>query len=408
MQIRNPRNGQYDYELQVDTVDTIREKTSTIRAAQREWLGQGIDYRIKILQQLASSMEANKEALFDQLSIDTGRRTISSIELESAIGLIRGRCISVKHLLKNQDIRPSVTNPTVHIKQERVPYDVIGVISPWNFPLLLALIDAIPALLAGSTVLLKPSEVTPRFLDPLEDCIKSIPELQNVLALIRGGADAGKAVVDNVDAICFTGSVATGKKIGARCAERFIPAFLELGGKDPAIVLEDADLDIATDAILRSCAGATGQACQSLERIYVHENVYEAFLNLIVEKASAVTDNSDYDIGGLSGPLIFENQAEKIRAQLEDAIKKGAQIRTGGEIKNINGGLWLLPTVVTDVTHDMALMTDETFGPVIPIMTFSDVEQGIELANDSNFGLSASVFGSEDAACHRRDQHQRC
>jgi len=135
-----------------------------------------------------------------------------------------------------------MTNPTVSIQQERVPYEVVGVISPWNFPLLLALIDTIPALLAGCTVLLKPSEVTPRFIDVLDKSIRETPGLSHVLSLIRGGAEAGKAVVDHADVICFTGSVETGKKIALRCADRFIPAFLELGGKDPAIVLADADL----------------------------------------------------------------------------------------------------------------------------------------------------------------------
>lgn len=405
MQIRNPRNGRYDYTLEVDSAEQVSHKASTLRANQKEWLTNGTDHRIEVLLKLAATIEEKKDELFDQLSIDTGRRKISHIEIEGVIGLIRGRCYSVKHLLGSEETRTSVTNPTVQIKQERVPYHVVGVISPWNFPMLLALIDTVPALLAGCTVLLKPSEVTPRFMDPLDDCIHQVPGLSDVLSIVRGGAESGKAVVDNSDAICFTGSVATGKKIGARCAERFIPAFLELGGKDPAIILADADIDITTDAVIRSCAGATGQACQSLERLYVHKDIYSQFLKVLTEKVNATTLNSDYEKGGTLGPLIFEKQADTIVAQLEDAISKGAKIHTGGQVENINGGLWLKPTIVTGVDHTMDLMTEETFGPVLPVMAFENVEEAIELANDSIYGLSASVFGAnEEMACQVASQ----
>ena len=405
MLVRNPRNGQYDYILEVDDAEEVSQKGTELRRSQKEWLSKGIDHRIEILLQFAAKLEEKKDEIFDQLSIDTGRRKISHIEIEGAIGVIKGRCFSVKHLLGNQEMRTSVTNPTVQIKQERVPYDLVGVISPWNFPLLLALIDTIPALLAGCSVLLKPSEVTPRFMGPLEECINEVPELSKVLSIIRGGAEAGKAVVDSSDAICFTGSVATGKKIGARCAERFIPAFLELGGKDPAIILADADIDVTTDAVIRSCAGATGQACQSLERLYVHKDIYDVFLNTLTDKVDILTFNSDYKKGGTLGPLIFEKQAQTIVAQLEDATVKGATIHTGGEIENINGGLWLKPTIVTNVNHSMDLMTEETFGPVLPVMAFEDTDEAIMLANDSIYGLSASVFGAnEEVACQVASQ----
>jgi len=405
MQISNPRNGEYDYTLKVDTPEQIKNKASQLQEDQKLWKSQGIDFRISVLLQFAKSIEDHQEEIFQQLSIDTGRRKISRIEIEGAIGVIKGRCYSVKHLLGSNEGRPSVTNPTVHIKQELEPYSIVGVISPWNFPLLLALIDTIPALLAGCTVLLKPSEVTPRFIDPLEECIKAIPDLAKVLKVLRGGPEVGKSVIDNSDAICFTGSVATGKKIAARCVERFIPAFLELGGKDPAIILSDADLEQTTDAVIRSCAGATGQACQSLERLYVHEDIYHQFLDLLTEKVQSTTLNNDYDKGGTLGPLIFEKQADKIIAQLEDAITKGAVVQTGGEVENINGGLWLKPTIVTNVNHSMDIMMEETFGPVIPIMSFESVSEALALANDSRFGLSASVFGKdEENACRVASQ----
>ena len=395
MQIRNPRTGKIDYILKVDAAEEILSKSDHLRAHQKNWLDSGIEHRISTLLQFHTQLSNHLNDLSGALSIDTGRRQITQLEIQGALGVIQGRCFSVKQYYDHAEARPSVTNPTVKIVQQRIPYQLVGVISPWNFPLLLALIDTIPALLAGSAVLLKPSEVTPRFIDVLERCISLTPGLSNVLSVIRGSAEAGKSVVSTSDVVCFTGSVETGKKIAAQCAERFIPAFLELGGKDPAIVLPDANLDIATDAIIRSCAGATGQACQSLERVYVHRDIYDDFLDLLKDKVSLLSDNSNYDKGGVIGPLIFKKQADKIQAQLEDAVKKGATIISGGNIKNINGGLWLLPTIVVDIDHTMSIMSEETFGPVIPLMKFDTIEEAVRLANDSQFGLSASVFSSD-------------
>lgn len=395
MQVRNPRNGAYDYELVVDSPDQVSQKARDLRAAQQAWNGKGIEHRAKVLMSLAAKLEEHKKDIINQLSIDTGRKKISQIEFDGAIGLIKGRCYSSPKLMAEMPVRDSFSNPTVQIKQQRVPHDLVGVISPWNFPLLLALIDTVPALLAGSSVLLKPSEVTPRFIDPLERIVKDMPELASVLQFVRGGAESGAALVDSVDVVCFTGSVATGKIIAMNAAKNFIPAFLELGGKDPAIVMADADLEITTDAIIRSAAGATGQACQSLERIYVDAKIHDSLIDMLVEKISKVSYNDDYANGGTMGPLIFDKQADKIKVQLEDALSKGAQIKTGGTIDNINGGSWMMPTVVTHVTHDMSLMTEETFGPVIPVMSFDDLGDAITLANDSDYGLSGSVFSSD-------------
>ena len=395
MQVRNPRNGQYDYELIVDDPKQVNKKAEALRSAQQAWNAKGIDHRVKVLLELADKIEKRKEKIVEQLAIDTGRRKISAIEFNGALGLIKGRCFSCPKLMAEIPIRDSFSNPTVKIKQQKVPYQLVGVISPWNFPLLLALIDTVPALLAGCTVLLKPSEVTPRFIDPLEEIVKEIPELAGVLDFVRGGAESGAALVDSVDVVCFTGSVATGKIIAMNAAKNFIPAFLELGGKDPAIVMEDADLEVATDAIMRSAAGATGQACQSLERIYVDEKIHDSLVDLLVDKISKVTLNHDYSQGGTMGPLIFDKQADKIKSQLKDAVSKGAQIKTGGEIENLNGGSWMMPTVVVKVDHTMTLMTEETFGPVIPIMSFKDIDEAIALANDSDYGLSGSVFSGD-------------
>lgn len=393
MKIRNPRTGVYDYTLATDTSDTIITKTKELRQSQGRWNALGVAKRAVIMQEWLEHLKAYQSEIAEKLSIDTARKSISQVEVNGTLGLIQAWCYKAPLLLSPSEERASMSANSVMIQQQWVPYSIVGVISPWNFPLLLALIDTVPALLAGCSVLLKPSEVTPRFMDGLEKSIKAVPELAEVLKLVRGGAEAGKAVVQNADAICFTGSVPTGKKIGAVCMERFIPAFLELGGKDPAIVLEDADLEVATDAVLRSCVGATGQACQSLERIYVDTKIYDDFVAIITEKAKAVTLTIDPDKGQM-GPLIFEGQAKKIQEQIDDAVAKGAKVLTGGKVEEINGGLWCRPTVIVDVNHGMKVMTEETFGPLIPIMSFNTETEALALANDSIYGLSSSVFST--------------
>ena len=253
------------------------------------------------------------------------------------------------------------------------------------------MIDAIPALAAGCAVIVKPSEVTPRFIRPLLAAIASVPALAEVFTVIEGDGETGAALVVAVDYIVFTGSVATGRKVGEAAARAFIPASLELGGKDPMLVLASADPLQAAATALRASVLATGQACQSIERVYVARAIHDAFLAELVRLARAVTINYP-DIGsGDIGPFISASQAATVASQLADAVANGATIHCGGSIED-HGGKWLRPTVVTGVTPAMVLMVEETFGPVIPVTPFDNVGDAIAMANASAFGLSAAVL----------------
>jgi acyl-CoA reductase-like NAD-dependent aldehyde dehydrogenase len=391
----NPRTGQADYEIPNHDAAQVAAEAAALRAAQSDWFSAGIEHRCEVMARWEKSIEHHSKDIISALAADTGRHLMSVIETKGTVDRIAYWIERAPILLAGQKHGVSGMVPSVHYRYQMVPYPVTGVISPWNVPLTLALIDAVPALMAGSSVLLKPSEVTPRFAEPLQRSIAEVPELAAVLKIITGGPGTGQALIDNVDVVCFTGSVPTGRKVARHCAERFIPAFLELGGKDPAIVLPSADLDNAATAILRSAAGLTGQACQSLERIYVHESVKDEFLRLLVEKAKQVRINWPDIHSGQIGPFIFQQQALKVREQLEDAVAKGATVHCGGEVTNHDGGYWCLPTVLTGITDDMLLMQDETFGPVIPVMSFTTTEEAIQMANDSEFGLSAAVFGGD-------------
>lgn len=395
--VRNPRNGEVDYHIERPRPAALDEVCAGLRAAQPAWAALGPERRGEIVGAFAASA-AGAPALLEALTTDTGRRLISQVEVQSLPGMAARWAAAAPRLLADAGERASLT-PGVWIRDQLLPYPLVGVISPWNFPLLLSMIDALPALMAGCAVLVKPSEVTPRFAEPLNSLIGEFPELSGVFRFLPGDGRTGAAVIERVDALAFTGSVRTGRLVAQACAERFIPAFLELGGKDPCIVLPSADLDTAVKIVLRASVQATGQACQSLERIYVPAERHDEFVRRLVQAADALEFNYP-DIGrGHLGPLIFARQAEIISAHLEDAVAKGARVLTGGQIENHGGGCWIRPTVVVDVNHDMLLMREETFGPVIPVMAYRDVDEAVALANDSDYGLSAAVIGADEAEC---------
>ena len=399
LSVRNPRTGEWDYQVPATSAEEIQRLTDSLRDEQVGWQALGAEGRANCLNRFAEEMMAELEPLGQALAADTGRTTFAQFEAVKSIELIRMWAERAPSLLSEAERSgQSAQVPTVHYQHRLVPYSVVAVISPWNVPLLLAMIDSLAALSAGCSVLLKPSEVTPRFIAPLQRALDRVPELAAVLRIVTGGPETGKAMIDRVDAVCFTGSVRTGRQVSQQAAACFIPAFLELGGKDPAVILPDADLPLAARAIIRSAIGMTGQACQSLERVYCHEAVCDRFTRELVDQLSALTLTCSEDGAGDIAPLIFEKQVDTIQAQVDDALAQGATCLLGGKPVR-KGGIWYPPTVLTGVTHDMLIMQEETFGPVIPIIAFKEIEQAISLANHSTFGLSAAVFSADrDAA----------
>lgn len=246
IKVRNPRTGELDYEFIPADASTVSHAVARARDAQREWYEKGLEHRIQALSSWARALESKADAITGALTVDTARARISREELGAVIHFIHGYSEAAPEVLA-QPFRKFRNNSDVVFKTTLVPYPVVGVISPWNFPLVLSFIDAIPALLAGAAVVIKPSEVTPRFVEPLRASIEGVPELQGVITLLQGAAETGRALLAEVDAIVFTGSVGTGRKIAVAAAERFIPAFLELGGKDAAVVLAGSDLERAAD-----------------------------------------------------------------------------------------------------------------------------------------------------------------
>lgn len=390
LDVRNPRTGEIDFHINAADAAEISETASRLRIAQVEWRTRSLEERSAALTGLATALTDAKPEISKALEADTGRRRIAAMEVDGVVGSIHGWIAQAPHLVP-EGWTDGRMNPAIRHAPQFVPYALVSVISPWNFPMTLSMIDTLPALLAGCAVMIKPSEVTPRFVDPFVRAIEAAG-LSDVLAVVQGDGGTGAALIESVDAVCFTGSVATGRKVAAGAAARMIPAFLELGGKDPLVVLDDADVEQATDAALRGSALSTGQACQSIERIYVQEPLLERFTQRLVEKAGAARLNwPDITVGEI-GPIIFDKQAAILDAHIEDARQKGAHVLTGGEIETHGGGLWLRPTVIADVTQDMKVMREETFGPIMPVMGFSSEDEAVRLANDTEYGLSAAVF----------------
>lgn len=394
IKVRNPRTGEHDYEFNAASAQDVGNVIAEARDAQRAWQSLGLEHRAKALGEWAVQLETHGKDIVAALSVDTARHRISEEELGAVIHFIHGFCEAAPDVLATP-FRKLDSHPDIVFKVTYAPYPVVGVISPWNFPLVLSFIDAIPALVAGAAVVIKPSEVTPRFVEPLMRSIAAVPALKGIINLLQGGAETGAAIVARTDAVVFTGSIPTGQKIAAAAAQAFVPAFLELGGKDAAVVLAGSDVQRSATSILRSALYNSGQVCYAIERVYAHESLYDALVAELAAQARTLRRSDAAGDGGHYGPMIFAQQAATIDAQLDDAVARGAKIVLGGKSETVNGAVWIDPTIVTDVTHEMTLMTDETFGPVVPVMRFASDAEAERLMNDSMFGLSGAVFGPD-------------
>lgn len=396
MDVRNPRTGVTDYTLEQTTPAALDEIVQKARVAQRDWEDMGLDRRIDVLARWRDAVNAAQPALIEAVGQDTGRHGESLREAANIGKWIDRWSVAAREAL-TPETKPT-SNPDFHATSDYSPIPLLGVISPWNFPMSLSVMDAIPALLAGCAVIIKPSEVTPRFIAPLEETIAQVPELKNVLTYIRGGGQLGAALVDAVDGVVFTGSTATGRKVAAQAAARLIPFFVELGGKDAAIVLDGTDIERAASALITGATLGTGQQCYSIERLYVARNLHDDLLELLVEKAQRLSLALPQPEDGQIGPLIHGPQADIIADHIADARSKGATVHSGGEIEHHGGGTWIAPTVLSGVTHDMKIMQEESFGPLLPVMAFDTEEEAVALANDTRYGLSGAVFGPPERA----------
>jgi acyl-CoA reductase-like NAD-dependent aldehyde dehydrogenase len=398
--VLDPASGQVVGTVAIDSPATVAATVARVRANQPEWEALGIEGRYRWLGQLRDWLLDNRERVLGTMQRETGKvRADASTEPAYLADLINFYGTKAPKFLGEQSVKPhSALLAAKKLRVQYRPYPVVGIISPWNFPLILALGDAIPALQAGAAVVIKPSEFTPLGLAEVVNAWKREIGGPDVLDCVQGTGETGGALVDNVDFIQFTGSDRTGRKVMARAAETLTPVSLELGGKDPMIVLADADLDRAANAAAWGGMMNSGQICISVERIYVEEPAYDEFVAKLAAAVGKLRQGAD-DAGNLKdvGAMTSPNQTAIVEDHVDDAIASGARALTGG--KRVDGpGDYFEPTVLVDVDHSMKVMRDETFGPVVGVMKVRDSEEALRLANDSRYGLSGSVFGEKERA----------
>jgi acyl-CoA reductase-like NAD-dependent aldehyde dehydrogenase len=400
IEVHNPATGALIKTIPVDSPEAVAATVARVRANQPEWEAMGIEGRYHWLGKLRDWLLDNEERVIQTMQAETGKvRADATNEPAYLADLINFYGTNAARYIGEESVRPHT--PLLAAKKLRIqyrPHQVVGIISPWNFPLILSLGDAIPALQAGAAVVVKPSEFTPLGLAEVIEAWKREIGGPNVFDCVQGVGETGGALVDEVDFIQFTGSDRTGRKVMARAAETLTPVSLELGGKDPMIVLDDADLDRAANAAAWGGMMNSGQICMSVERIYVEEPVYDRFLSKLTAEVGRLRQGADdakspKDVGAMTSP----QQIEIVEDHVTDALASGARALTGG--KRVEGpGDYFEPTVLVDVDHSMKVMRDETFGPVVGVMKVSDAEEAIRLANDTPYGLSGAVFGKRERA----------
>jgi acyl-CoA reductase-like NAD-dependent aldehyde dehydrogenase len=395
IEVENPATGQVIRTLPVTSPEEVRVLVDRARAAQPAWEALGFDGRARVLRRMQKWIVDNADRVIGTIVDETGKtyEDASVVELAYGAGALGFWAKHAPQYLSDEKVRTS--NPFVMGRRLVVryrPVGVVGVIGPWNYPLTNNFGDAIPALAAGNAVVLKPSEVTPLTSLLLADAIRECGLPENAIQVAIGGADTATALIDGVDFVMFTGSTATGRKVMARAAETLTPVALELGGKDPMIVLADADVERAANAATYYAMQNGGQTCVSVERVYVEAPIYDRFVDAVTERVNALRQGPPNGPGSVEvGAVTFAPQLDIIRRHVDQARDAGARVTAGGHARE-GSGRFFEPTVLADVDHSMTAMTEETFGPTIPIMKVADTDEAVRLANDSRYGLGASVW----------------
>jgi acyl-CoA reductase-like NAD-dependent aldehyde dehydrogenase len=402
LQSFDPATGDLVGEVPITPPDGVERVAEEVARIQQGWALVPLPERLRIIGRAAQVLLRRNDEIALAITRENGKTIVESSIVEVANAVATLDWISrwgLRYLSPERLTEHPLTRHKRHWIVYR-PLGVVGVIAPWNYPFTLAMTPTVSALVAGNTVVLKPSEVTPLVGLAIGRLFAEVGTYPDIVQVVTGDGGTGDALVrSRVQKVAFTGSVRTGKLVMKAAAESLTPVLLELGGKDPMIVCDDADLDRAADGAVWGAFMNSGQTCMAVERVYVHEDVYDGFVDRVVRKAGNLRqgEGKGHDIGSMT----FEPQLGIVERHMADARAKGAEVLTGGQRVPGRDGLWYEPTVLVDVDHSMAVMTEETFGPVLPIMKVSGDAEALQLANDSAYGLNSSVW-SADADRARR------
>jgi succinate-semialdehyde dehydrogenase / glutarate-semialdehyde dehydrogenase len=393
--VTNPATGETVGTLSSASPDAVAEAVARARVAQRAWGAASFRERAAVLSRFHDLLLDQAERVMDTIQKDTGKARRDALsEVVTVAGTTRYYLAHGKRHLRDRRARPAVLGIT-SARVVHKPLGVVGLITPWNFPFLLPVGDAIAALLAGNAVVIKPSELTPFPAELGRELLLEAGLPADLFQLVHGFGAVGQELIRHVDFIGFTGSSAVGKKVMAAAAERLIPVSLELGGKNPLIVLADAPFDDAIKGLLSGAFANSGQTCIAIERAFVERPLYDRFVTEAVKRTEAMKVGWSLGFDVDMGSLVSAQHAAKVRAHVAGAVAEGARVLTGGASPAGQPETFFRPTILTGVTDDMRIASEETFGPVVAIEPVDSAEEAVERANRTRYGLNASVWSGD-------------
>ncbi|MSZ76634.1 MAG: aldehyde dehydrogenase family protein [Actinobacteria bacterium] len=409
VETRSPINGAPLAHVPQSTEADVVEAFARARRAQAAWARTSLEHRSAIMLRLHDLVLDRQDEIIDLIVWESGKARKHAFDEPLHIALTARYYARTAHQHLDTQRKLGVVPGLTRVEVNRVPKGVVGIISPWNYPFTMALCDGLPALMAGNAVVTKPDSQTMLSALVAAQLLEEAGFPKDLWQVVAGpGSKIGTSIIGKADYICFTGSTATGKRVAQGCADRLIGCSLELGGKNPMLVLRDADVEKAAEGAVRASFSNAGQLCVSTERLFVADQVYDRFVERFVARTQAMSLGATLAWGTDMGSLISQDQLDTVVAHVDDAVAKGARVLAGGKARPDLGPYFYEPTILEGVTPDMTCFGNETFGPVISLYRFHDEADAVARANDGEYGLNGSVYSQDGARAREIARHIKC